>query len=92
MRKIKAGGYSFYFNRLQVWMGRMNFLMILYLFVMQSGINPYVAVVGIVVGALSLAFIDSKYVVEDESRESIRRSPPWVKFLSEWNDFYGRNK
>ena len=71
-------------------MGRASFFMVLYLFVKESDIDPWVAGIAVIVGAIILARFDSRYVLEDENTTAVLRSPLWAKFLKEWDEFYGR--
>jgi hypothetical protein len=89
---VKLGRASYYVNRLQVWMGRANFVGILFLVSDRLGISLWLALAVVLVGGLVLAVLDSRYILEEENNANIMRSPIWVKFLKEWGEFYGRSR
>ena len=86
------GRLSYYFSRMQVWMGRASFLGVMYLTAEKLGVSLWLALLAAVIGGAVLVWVDSRFIVESENTEAIERSPVWAKFLNEWNEFYTRSR
>lgn len=81
MRRF-LGQFSFYLERLQGYAAKLNFLMILYLFIGESKIEWYWFLL-MIPGGLFLAWFDAKYVLPEYLGEFMRQNPEWRKQFSE---------
>lgn len=77
--KLKMGRYKTWVNRLQTYMGPLNFVMILYLYIQQEPLGIIWQVWFILLGAalVGLLLFDLVIVYPSELKYSTRKNPEW---------------
>lgn len=73
---MNLGKVKFYFDRWRGYASNAQFLMVLYLFVKESGIGWYWFLLCVPVSAL-VVWIDAKHVLPGELEEYMRKNPRW---------------
>lgn len=73
---IFLGKLKFHLDRLQNYASKVQFFLVLYLFVAESGVGWYWFLLGIPV-AVVLVWFDRRYVAPGELAEYMRVNPAW---------------
>jgi len=81
--KNPLGKIKFHLERLIQYIQRLQFFMIMYLFIKASGINPWWITLLIPLSII-IHIVDRTYVLPGELEEGIHYNPLWSRFLEEF--------
>jgi hypothetical protein len=75
MKKGHAGTVKFLLERMKNYISLLQFIMVLWLFVADININPYLMIVLVAISMIVLVFADYKFVVEGEYSKIWEKNP-----------------
>ena len=83
--QYEIGRYKTWLGRLQSYLGPLNFVMILYLYIQRQplGIIWQIWVIILSIFLIVLLFIDIVFIYPSESRYISRKNPEWVELREE---------
>jgi len=91
MKNINLGKYKTWINRLQTYLGPINFMMVLYLYIRQEPLNiiwqVWVIVIGIILTCLLM--FDLFLVFPSELVYGSKKNPEWMELRDEIKEIRG---
>lgn len=73
-------------SRVRDYLGYVQFPMVAYIFIVQTGFNLLQTVAVVIAGSLALAFVDWKVILPAEQKRTALKNPEWNRMMKKLDD------